>query len=94
MFSPQDDISDDATGITAVTIQTNTTTEQEFMDNVDGAIVNLTAEAQYSWVGAIMVRQNDKIQFTIEGGAANAEPSTCDITIKYTPVVAGGTLVA
>ena len=92
VFSPRDDISNDVGGITAVTFQTDTATEQEFINNTDGAIANLTTEAQIAWTGAVLLRATDKIQFTIEGGTADAEPSTCDVIIKFRANVDGGTL--
>ncbi len=93
IFTVNDDVSDDGTGITAVTFQTDTTTEQEFINNVEGTIANLTDESQISWEGAVLLRVGDKIQFTIEGGTAAADPTTCSVLIKYRAVVDGGYLV-
>ena len=93
IFSPRVDVSDDVGGITAVTVQTDATTETEFIDNLLGAIVNLTAEAQPFWIGATLLRVGDKIQFTIEGGTADADPTTCDVIITFHATVNGGYLV-
>jgi len=93
VFVSRLDVSDDVGGITAITIQTDTTTEQEFIDNAIGAIANLTAEAQVAWCdGPVLLKATDKIQLTIEGGTADADPTTCDVVITYHAVVNGGYL--
>jgi len=87
---PNVNVADDAV-ITSISIQTDDTTAQVFISNIQGAKANLTAEQQLSWRGAIMVAVGTNIQLTINGGAADA-PTVCDIVAEYRTVVAGGTL--
>ena len=94
ILSPYVDVSDDVSGITGVTIQTDTTTEQELIDANLGQIANLTAEAQITRIVSVFVRVTDKIQFTIEGDAADDDPTTCDVIITYRAIANGGYLVA
>lgn len=91
VISPQINVSDDAT-ITYITVQTNTTTAQTLIDSALGAKANLTQEAQLAWTGSVLLRATDKIQFTIAGGSADADPTTCDVIIKYQVIDDGGYL--
>ena len=87
-----DDITDDAAAFTALTVQTDTVTEQEFIDNVLGAKANLDNESQMGWEGSVILLETDKIRFTIEGGTTDADPTTLQVVIKYRSIVDGGTL--
>ena len=87
---PNVNVSDDV-NITSISIQTNDTTPMIFITNAQGAKVNLTAEQQLSWTGAIMIDVGKLIRLTIAGGAADA-PTPCDVICEYRTVVAGGTL--
>jgi hypothetical protein len=91
VFSPHDDLSDDA-GFTGISIQDDDTTPHIFVSSTDGVKANLTAYAQLAWTGAIKLRVGKKINCTIIGGTATADPSTCDVEITYHAVVDGGTL--
>jgi hypothetical protein len=91
VFSPHDDLSDDA-GFTGISIQDDDTTVHTFISSTNGVKANLTAYAQLSWTGAIKLRVGKKINCTIIGGTATAEPSTCDVEITYHATVDGGTL--
>jgi hypothetical protein len=78
--------------ITSISIHTNVSTPQVFISAADGAVANLTAEAQLGWVcgGApIVLAAGKKIQLTIAGGAHGSEYLTTT-TIKYRPVKSGG----
>jgi hypothetical protein len=92
VFSTPYDLSDDA-AFTGVTIQTNTTTAQTFIDAAGGAKALLTAESQIDWVGRVLLRDTDKIQLTIVGGTATVDPTTCPINIVYRTIQGGGSLV-
>jgi len=87
---PNVDVSDDVT-ITSISIQTDDATPQVFISSTTGAKANLTAEAQLSWTGAILIKTGTKIQLTIAGGAADA-PTVCDVIAECRAVVAGGYL--
>lgn len=92
LMMPDVDASDDAS-LTAVSIHTDDTTAAEFITAAAGAVANLTAEAQLSWTGAILLKAGKKIQATIAGGAADAA-TVCDIVVKHRPVAMGGYLLA
>jgi len=87
---PDVDCSDDA-AITSISIQTDDTTPEELISVATGDVANLTAEAQLSWTGAIIIKVGTKIQLTIAGGAAD-DPTVCDVVAKCRAVVAGGSL--
>jgi len=87
---PNVDVSDDA-NITSISVQTDDTTPQVFISSTTGAKANLTAEAQLSWTGAVLIKVGTKIQLTIAGGAADA-PTVCDVVCECRAVVAGGHL--
>ena len=91
---PNINVSDDAT-ITSISVQTNDSTAQVFIDGaVEGLKANLAAEAQIasSLSSPILLRNGKKIQLTIAGGAADASPTKCDVTIIYEAAVSGGYL--
>jgi hypothetical protein len=81
---------DDA-ALTSISIQTNDATPQVIISAVSGAVANLTASAQLSWVGTILLAATKKIQLTIAGGAADAA-TACKVTAEYMPITAGGYL--
>ena len=87
---PDVDVSDDA-ALTSISIQTDDTTPQVIISAADGAVGNLTAEAQLAWTGAILIKAGSKIQLTIGGGAAD-EATVCDVVAECRAVVAGGYL--
>ena len=85
------DCSDDVGAFTGISIQTDDTTPQELISVANGAMANLTAQAQLSWTGAILLKATKKIQLTIIGGPAD-DPTVCDIVVKCRAVVSGGYL--
>ena len=85
------DCSDDVGAFTGISVQTDDTTPQEFISVVNGAMANLTAQAQLSWTGATLLKATKKIQLTIIGGPAD-DPTVCDIVVKCRAVVSGGYL--
>ncbi len=89
---PDINVSDDAGGITGISIQTDDTTPEVFINSVVGAKVYLTAEAQLGWTGAALLKTGNKIQLTLIGGTADAEPTTCDVVCEFEAVVSGGNL--
>ena len=86
---PAVDISGGA--LTYITIQTDDVTPQVVFNSTDGALANLTSEAEISWTGVIRVNVGTKLQLTIAGGAAG---TACSATViaGYKATVAGGTL--
>ncbi len=88
---PNVNVSNDAT-ITSITIQTNDSEPQVFVNSVAGAKANLTAEVQIGWVGTALLKAGKLIQLTIAGGASD-DPTVCDVVVKCRAVVSGGYLV-
>jgi hypothetical protein len=87
---PAVNVADDAT-ITSISIQTNAATPSVIISSTSGAKANLTASAQISWTGAILLAATKKIQLTINGGASDAA-TVCKVTAEYVPITAGGYL--
>ena len=89
---PNVDVSDDC-NLTSIAIQTDDVTAAVIFDSTQGAVANLTAEAELSWTGLIRITVGTKIQITVAGGAADAS-TVCLVVAEGYAVVAGGTLVA
>ena len=87
-----DDLCSDAT-LTSISVQTDDTTPGEIISAANGAVANLTAEAELSWTGWVRINTGTKIQLTIAGGAEGAEYITT-ITAKCEAIVDGGYLAA
>lgn len=77
--------------ITSITIQTDDVTPSVIINSTDGAVANLTSEAQLSWTGAILIPVGTKIQLTIAGGAHGSTYTTI-VVAQCRAVVAGGYL--
>lgn len=77
--------------LTSISIQTDDATPQEIINSTDGAVANLTSEAQLAWTGAVYIAVGSKIQLTIGGGAHGSE-YLCDVVAAYRAVVGGGEL--
>ena len=77
--------------LTSISIQTDDVTPSVIINSTDGAVANLTSEAQLSWTGAIEIPVGTKIQLTIAGGA-HGSTYTTTIVAQCRAVVAGGYL--
>lgn len=80
--------------ITSISIQTNDATPQVILSAADGAVANLTAEAQLAWQNfnaPILIKVGKKIQLTIAGGA-HSTAYVCDVVAKVRAVTSGGYL--
>ena len=77
--------------LTSISVQTDDVTAGVIISSADGALANLTSEAELSWTGAMLINVGTKIQLTIDGGAHGSEYITT-IIAKYVSVIAGGTL--
>lgn len=86
---PDVDIS--AGALTSISIQTDDITPAIIFDATDGALSNLTREANISWPGSIYIPVGTLIQLTITGGASGVA-CVPDIVAKYSAVVPGGVL--
>jgi len=80
--------------ITSISIQTDDATPQVLLSAADGAVANLTAEAQLAWQNfnaPILIKVDKKIQLTIAGGA-HGIAYVCDVIAKTRAVTSGGYL--
>ena len=77
--------------LTSIAIQTDDVTPSVLIDATDGAVANLTAEAELTWEGKARINTGTKIQLTIAGGAEGAEYITT-ATAEYRAIVDGGSL--
>jgi len=84
------DLCDDTT-LTSISIQTDDATPGVILSSVDGAVGNLTSEAELSWTGLMRINVGTKIQLTIAGGAEGAEYITT-VTARYEAITDGGYL--
>ncbi len=77
--------------LTSIAIQTDDATNAVFINATDGAVANLTSEAELYWTGNAYITVGTKIQLTI-GGGAHGSTYTAKVVAKYRTIVAGGTL--
>ncbi len=79
--------------LTNISIQTDDATPQVIISAADGAVGNLTAEAQLSWTGAMLLDAGTgvKIQLTIAGGA-HGVAYVCDVVAIHRAVGSAGRL--
>ena len=80
---------------TYLTIQTDDATPIVLINSTDGAVANLTNEAQLAWTGAILLDAGTSatIGLTIAVAQGGAEPArVCDVVFTCRAVVAGGYL--
>ncbi len=83
-----------AGALTSIEIETDHTTNQTIIDNVIGAVANLTAENQLAagpMEGPWLIPAGNVIRLNIAGGATGAG-YVCTVVAKYRSVVDGGTL--
>ena len=78
--------------LTSISIQTDDATPQVFVTAAQGAVANLTNEAQLFWTGQLCyLKVGKKIRLTIAGGAAGVA-RVCDVVCECRAVVTGGYL--
>ncbi len=77
--------------LTSISIQTDDATPGVIIDSTNGAVANLTSEAELSWTGSMYITVGTKIRLTIAGGA-HGSTYTCQVVAKCRAVVAGGNL--
>ena len=94
-----DDAEDDAVDVAAAIAgdptpnDTDNTTATTFVSAVAGAKANLTAEAELTWTGASILKNGNKVQLTIAGGASDAA-TVCDVVVKTKVVTDNAILTA
>lgn len=77
--------------VTSIAIVTDDATAGTIISATDGAVANLTSEADLAWTGALLINVGTKIRLTIAGGAHGSEYLTT-IVAQYRAVVNGGYL--
>ena len=77
--------------LTSISIQTDDATPGVIINSTDGAVANLTSEADLGWTGTLYITVGTKIRLTIAGGAHGAG-YVCNVTAKCRAVVLGGYL--
>jgi hypothetical protein len=77
--------------LTSISIQTDDATPGVIISAANGAVANLTSEAEISWTGCMLVNVGTKIQLTIAGGA-HGGAYVATITAQYRSVILGGYL--
>lgn len=87
---PSVDCSDDA-ALTAISLETDDTTPVEILTDANGAVANLTAEAQFVYTTPFVLAEGKGIVLTIAGGAADAA-TVCTLAVKYRALEAGAYL--
>ncbi|KKL13872.1 hypothetical protein LCGC14_2521420, partial [marine sediment metagenome] len=75
--------------LTSISIQTDDATAGVIINPTDGAVANLTSEADLGWTGTLYITAGTKIRLTIAGGA-HGSAYVCNVTAKCRAVVAGG----
>jgi hypothetical protein len=81
--------------LTGISIQTDDVTPFEFISSAEGAVGNLTAEAEIPWQSngkTVVLSADKKIQLTVAGGAHGSEYLT-KTTVNWRPVKSGGCLI-
>lgn len=77
--------------VTSIAIATDDATVGTIIGATDGAVANLTSEADLGWTGTLLINVGTKIRLTIAGGAHGSEYLTTVIA-QYRAVVSGGYL--
>jgi len=88
---PNIDCSDDA-ALTGITVQTDTTTVVTLIASAAGLKANLTANKAFTYATPFALPVGKKIQLTIVGGTATADPTTCVTSCRYRAINPAGYL--
>ena len=77
--------------ITSIAIVTDDATAGTIISATDGAVANLTSEADLGWTGTLLINVGTKIRLTIAGGAHGSE-YLVTVVAQCRAVVSGGYL--
>lgn len=80
-----------AGAVTSIAVATDDSTPGVFLNATDGAVANLTSEAEFSWTGEMVIGVGTIIQLALVGGASAAEHLVA-ITAKYEAIADTGYL--
>jgi len=85
-------VSDDVGGITGISVQTDTTAVIILLAAATGVKANLTSLAEFTYSVPFALPVGKKIQLTIVGGTADADPTTCVTSCRYRSINPAGYL--
>lgn len=85
-------VADDVGGITGISVQTDTTTVIILLAAAAGVKANLTSLAVFTYATPFTLPVGKKIQLTLIGGTADANPTTCITSCRYRPINPAGYL--
>jgi hypothetical protein len=85
-------VADDATGITGISVQTDTTTVIILVPAASALVAALTPSKVYTYATPFALPVGKKIQLTIVGGTADADPTTCITSCRYRAINPAGYL--
>jgi len=85
-------VADDVGGITGISVQTDTTTVIILVAAADALVAALTPSKKYTYAIPFALPVGKKIQLTIVGGTADADPTTCITSCRYRAINPAGYL--
>jgi hypothetical protein len=88
---PNLDLTDDA-ALTGITVQTDTTTVIVLIASAAGLKAQLTNSKVFTYATPFALPVGKKIQLTIVGGTATADPTTCITSCRYRGINPAGYL--
>jgi hypothetical protein len=89
---PAVSVADDVGGITGISVQTDTTTVITLVAAADALKAALTPSKVYTYAEPFALPVGKKIQLTIVGGTADADPTTCITSCRYRSINPAGYL--
>ena len=90
---PAVSVADDVGGITGISVQTDTTTVIVLVAAANALVAALTPSKVYTYDTPFALLVGKKIQLTIVGGTADADPTTCITSCRYRAINPAGYLV-
>jgi hypothetical protein len=89
---PAVSVADDVGGITGISVQTDTTTVIILVPAASALVAALTPSKVYTYATPFTLPVGKKIQLTIVGGTADADPTTCITSCRYRAINPAGYL--
>jgi len=89
---PHVSVADDVGGITGISVQTDTTTVITLVAAANALVAALTPDKVYTYATPFALPVGKKIQLTIVGGTADADPTTCITSCRYRSINPAGYL--
>lgn len=89
---PAVSVADDVGGITGISVQTDTTTVITLVPAASALVAALTPSKVYTYATPFTLPVGKKIQLTIVGGTADADPTTCITSCRYRAINPAGYL--